>query len=174
MEANVREAIVERSEETRLSGLPVFELANPVSLAAVALLAVNDHLLKGADVIPGVLTGKISDFAGIFFFPLLLTALLDTLLFVVRRAGDAVHVTINADYRLRRWKLVTACVVTLIAFTSIQLWQPAANIYEQGMCELGFPSRVTMDPTDLIALVMLPLSYAFGLSVIRRKEGSGR
>jgi hypothetical protein len=174
MEANVREAIVRLSEATRLYGLPVCELANPVSLAAVALLAVNDHLLKGAGIIPGALTGKISDFAGIFFFPLLLTALVDTLLFVVVTAGEAIHVTIGVDYRLKRWKLIAACVVTLIAFSSIQLWQPAANIYAQGMCELGFPSRVTMDPTDLIALIMLPLSYAFGLSVIRREEGSGR
>ena len=138
------------------------------------MLAVNDHLLKGADVLPSILTGKISDFAGIFFFPLLLTALLDTLLFVVHRVGDAIHVDIGVDDKLKRWKLIAACVVTLLAFSSIQLWQPAASIYAQGMCGLGFPSRVTMDPTDLIALIMLPLSYAFGLSVMRREEGSGR
>src|SRR5690242_20127817 len=50
-------------------------LLHPLPLAAVAVLAINDHLLKGAGVLPGWLTGKLSDIAGLFFFPLLLTAL---------------------------------------------------------------------------------------------------
>jgi len=48
-------------------------LGHPLSLASVALLVANDHLLKRA--YPSVLTGKLSDFAGLFFFPFLLTAL---------------------------------------------------------------------------------------------------
>jgi hypothetical protein len=46
-------------------------LAWPV-LLAVALTAFNDHVLK--DLHPGFVTGKISDFAGLFFFPFLLTS----------------------------------------------------------------------------------------------------
>jgi hypothetical protein len=49
-------------------------LCHPVPLLAVLLLAVNDHLLKGSGVLPGTVTGKLSDFAGLFFFPLLLAA----------------------------------------------------------------------------------------------------
>jgi len=48
-------------------------LGHPLSLASVAFLVANDHLLKRA--YPSVLTGKLSDFAGLFFFPFLLTAL---------------------------------------------------------------------------------------------------
>ncbi len=44
----------------------------PVALA-IAVTAINDHVLKAAW--PGVVTGKISDFSGLFFFPFLITAL---------------------------------------------------------------------------------------------------
>ncbi|MCP4580716.1 MAG: hypothetical protein GY839_03815 [candidate division Zixibacteria bacterium] len=39
-------------------------LFNPIFLLALALLLLNDHLLKAA--YPGWLTGKLSDFAGLF------------------------------------------------------------------------------------------------------------
>jgi hypothetical protein len=45
-------------------------LASPVFVIAVALLAVNDHVLK--EHYPGVLTGKLSDFAGVFVVAVLL------------------------------------------------------------------------------------------------------
>lgn len=47
-------------------------LAWPV-LAAIVLTALNDHLFKA--LWPGPLTWKISDFAGLFFFPFLVTAI---------------------------------------------------------------------------------------------------
>lgn len=47
-------------------------LAHPLSLLAVGLLLLNDHLLK--HIAPSVLTGKLSDFAGLFFFPFLAAA----------------------------------------------------------------------------------------------------
>ncbi len=45
-------------------------LLHPVSLASMALLGLNDHVLKG--LFPGLITGKLSDFAGLVFFPLVL------------------------------------------------------------------------------------------------------
>ena len=51
------------------------EFARPVPLAAAGVLALNDHVLKGAGVLPAWVTGKLSDFAGLFFFPVLLFAL---------------------------------------------------------------------------------------------------
>ncbi|MFT5682697.1 MAG: hypothetical protein ACI8RZ_003621, partial [Myxococcota bacterium] len=48
-------------------------LLHPVTLTAMALLAVNDHWAKYA--LTGVVTGKLSDFAGLVFFPLLLELL---------------------------------------------------------------------------------------------------
>ena len=43
-------------------------LATPIAIFAIALLVVNDHVLKLA--CPGLVTGKLSDFAGLMFFPL--------------------------------------------------------------------------------------------------------
>src|SRR5438045_2459919 len=45
-------------------------LLEPTPLAAIALLLLNDHALKARW--PGVVTGKLSDAAGLVFFPLLL------------------------------------------------------------------------------------------------------
>ena len=58
-------------------------LSDPRFAAAVAVLAVNDHLLKG--VAPGWLSGKVSDVAGVFVVAVLAA--------VVVRAGPAVVVT---------------------------------------------------------------------------------
>ena len=43
------------------------------SVTSIALLGINDHYLK--DVYPSWLTGKLSDFAGMVFFPLLVELL---------------------------------------------------------------------------------------------------
>lgn len=47
-------------------------MLHPVVVGAVLVLLMNDHILK--DRWPGVLTGKLSDVAGLVFFPLLLVA----------------------------------------------------------------------------------------------------
>ena len=39
-------------------------LLHPLWVAALVLLVVNDHLLKGAGLVPGVVTGKLSDTQG--------------------------------------------------------------------------------------------------------------
>ena len=49
-------------------------LSHPVTIAAVALLLMNDHVLKSAW--RSSATGKLSDVAGLVFFPLLLGALI--------------------------------------------------------------------------------------------------
>jgi len=48
-------------------------LLHPVTLASMVVLALNDHWWKAAW--PGAVTGKISDFAGLVFFPVMLAAL---------------------------------------------------------------------------------------------------
>src|SRR3954462_10594003 len=48
-------------------------LLNPVFIIGLLLLTLNDHWLKMR--YPGVLTGKLSDFAGMLIFPLFLAFL---------------------------------------------------------------------------------------------------
>ena len=55
---------------------PARALLTPTWVAALALLVANDHWLKGSGMLPGVVTGKLSDFAGMIVAPVLLAALL--------------------------------------------------------------------------------------------------
>lgn len=117
---------------------PAHALLTPTWLGALALLIANDHWLKGAGLIPEVLTGKLSDFAGMLVAPVLLAALLGVR---TRRALLACH-------------LATAAV-----FTGIQLSPAFAGVWSAFMGVFGHPWVITCDPTDLIALPMLALSW---------------
>lgn len=145
------------------SALPLGEFLHPAPLAALAVLAVNDHVLKGSGWLPGWLTGKLSDFAGLLFFPLLVTAAGDTV------AWAAARVTrLRLDFSLRRWKLALAIVVTGAAFAGLELSDAWGRFYVDTLGRLGFPSQTTRDPTDLAALVMLWPAWRRGVAEIRR------
>jgi hypothetical protein len=123
---------------TRRRALAFFR--HPAAWAAVALLLVNDHVLKAAA--PSWLTGKLSDFAGLFFFPALLAALL-------------------ALAWPRRWRVET---IGPAAFGLTALWfaamktVPAVNDLTAtlvGAVLVGAPVVIVRDPTDLVALIVL-------------------
>jgi hypothetical protein len=141
------------------SGLPINELLAPLPLVALALLGVNDWILKPSAA-PEWLTGKLSDFAGLFAFPLVATAAFDLLLLA---AGAG-----RIDYTLRRWKLAVAIGLELIGFTILKLW-PAGSDALVRVMRLAFPrTEVMMDATDLIAFVVLPATWWYGRRVIAR------
>ena len=113
-------------------------LRHPITLLSIALLLVNDHILKV--VSPSWLTGKLSDFAGLFFFPFLLAILLGLLF---RRASQK---TIG-------W---LAFGITAIWFTLIKTTGWGNTLTEELVSRLlGVPVQIVLDPTDLIALVVL-------------------
>ncbi len=113
-------------------------LLHPMWLGALALLALNDHVLKGSGLLPGVVTGKLSDFVGLLIAPLLFAALLG----VRGRLGwIAAHVSVG------------------IVFAGIQLSVAFADLWSAAMGLVGFPWVVTSDPTDLVALPMLAVSF---------------
>jgi len=94
-------------------------LLHPVPLGAIVLLVVNDHVLKARG--PGFVTGKLSDVAGLVFFPLFLDALPGL------RDADPTR-------RLR------GCVaVTVVVFTAVKTWAPATTLYEVGLGLLQWP-----------------------------------
>ncbi|MBL9036956.1 MAG: hypothetical protein JNG84_00445, partial [Archangium sp.] len=101
----------------------------PLPLFAVALLAINDHLLKGSGLVPALVTGKLSDFAGLFFFPLFLAGLVSWLW-----APPA---------RLERALVAGCAVLTVFAFAAIKLWAPADDLYERVLGALRGVSRVS-------------------------------
>lgn len=114
-------------------------LAHPLCLAAVALLLLNDHLLK--PLWPGWLTGKLSDVAGLAFAPLLVA--LPLALLPTARRGD-------------RWLLWPAIAATGLWFAA------AKTLPEVHAASLALLSTLTngpftfqRDPTDLLALPAL-------------------
>lgn len=127
-------------------------LAHPFSLTAIAVLVVNDHVLKAAW--PGFVTGKLSDVAGLVFFPLLWVALLEPLVGAIRD----------------RRSVAIAASLTAVAFALVKTWPPANFAYavlggvlqwpavatQAWLAGLPLPSRFEVacvrDPSDLLAL----------------------
>lgn len=127
------------------------DLCHPLPLAAVGVLAVNDHLLKGSGLLPGWLTGKLSDFAGLFFFPLLLAAM----------ARGAARLAGRGDLANRRALAAATGTSTAVVFTLLKLSAPF-NAWVTGVWGVN-----SMDVTDLLALPMIPLSALFMLRARR-------
>jgi hypothetical protein len=133
-------------------------LVRPCVLVAIALLVVNDHVLKSAA--PNVVTGKLSDFAGLAFFPLLLAAAAEML-------------GVRGGMRT----IVIATIATGVVFASIKLSVAAGDVYRVGLAAMQWPLRavaaiiagaplpglsqvsLVRDPTDLVALVALVMPW---------------
>ena len=133
---------------------PSRALLHPLWLGSLAVLVLNDHVLKGSGLLPGVVTGKLSDFAGLVVAPALLAALVG-----VRG--------------LRGWLLAHAAVG--LVFSAIKLSASAAALWSAVMAAVGFPWVITLDSTDLFALPALALSaWAFLASMQRPAAHSAR
>jgi hypothetical protein len=122
-------------------------ILHPVPMSAAALMAVNDHVLKHAGVLPGWFTGKLSDVLGLFFFPMLLVSLARAL-GVERRDGRVA---------------VAMAAATGIVFTWINV-SPGPSEWLAPWC------HVTPDLTDLLTLPMLGVSVWW----MRRVGGAPR
>jgi hypothetical protein len=122
---------------------------NPLPALAMITMAINDHWGKYA--YPGLLTGKISDFAGMFYFPLLLCALYCLL----RNLFSEVRTYINA-------KMMMVCsLVSIALMLTVKLSSSADRMIEAAFAQFLFPIQLTADPTDLLSFAMIPLSYFY-------------
>ncbi|MBN2352678.1 MAG: hypothetical protein JXD23_08940 [Spirochaetales bacterium] len=115
---------------------------SPLTLGAIGLMFLNDQLLKWVHILPGFLTGKLSDVAFLFFAPIVLAYLL--------RAGS-------------RFRLFIAFVLPAVLFTAVNCLPELSRILAGGL-SLFIPSRLWCDPLDLIALPVMPFSLAFILT----------
>ncbi len=115
-------------------------LLHPLFIISLMLLIINDHYLKAN--YPSMLTGKISDFAGLFVFAIFIFAIGYS--FFSRRFNLIyLHITIALFFIL--WKLAPVEIL-LNSISKIT--------------SLPMPTRVK-DPTDLVALSILIISYMF-------------
>jgi hypothetical protein len=167
-----RSSNVENVRGVRPLATPGDVLLHPLAAGAVMLLVVNDHILKLA--FPGFVTGKVSDFAGLLFFPLLLAAAWEV--------GSAI---------LHRWTgptwfpPVLATSATGLAFVLVKtttggsslfstmlgstqwLGALAASAFVAGPTPVLRPVVPVRDPTDLIALISLVAALLIGLRRVR-------
>ncbi len=115
-------------------------VAHPVWIFALALLLLNDHLLKGAGVLPGWVTGKLSDLAGLFVAPALLAVLFRA---STRRGVGLAH------------------VATGVGFAALELSRDLTAAADAVYRAAGYRWQSWSDPTDLFALFVLPAAYLF-------------
>jgi hypothetical protein len=133
---------------TRLRALrPERAFLHPLWLASLALLLLNDRLLKGSGILPSALTGKLSDLCGMVVAPAVLAAVL-----AVRTRGG----------------LVLAHAAVGIVFAAIKISPFAASLLETTMTSLGWSWRIWVDPTDLVALPVLALGYRTLLPIMEQ------
>ena len=125
------------------------------------VLGVNDWILKGSEA-PEWLTGKLSDFAGLFAFPVVATAAFDLVLFAAARLG------LLTDFTLRRWKLASIIGLTAVVFAAMKLSPAVADWMAAASSAVVGRSSVMADPTDLVALVVLAGTWWHGRRVIAR------
>lgn len=140
-------------------------LLHPVPLVAIALLVLNDHLFK--EMFHNGVTGKLSDFAGMAFFPLVLQGLFEGALSVLRR-----------PWRPSRRVLISCAVATAVFFSGVQLAPPITEFYRWSLGLLQWPVvalnagswvpvrpvQVWPDPTDLISVPAVGLAVWAGWS----------
>ena len=141
--------------------LPIGEAMHPLTLAAVAVLVINDWVLKPRYG-PSVITGKLSDVAGLVFAPVVLSAALGLALFIVAKLGAPVHP------RLTERRLVACIVATGAGFAAVKLSATAASWFVALVSALGRPAEVSLDRTDLLCLPALAIALWIGRDEIKR------
>ena len=156
-------ASLHASVPARPDRVPGDVLLHPLALGAIAVLLVNDHVLKQR--VPGLITGKASDVAGLLFFPLLALAIVEGARKVAR--ASAWQLSTNA--------LAVLVVVTAVVFTAVKVSPGVADVYSNALGLFAWPVRalvfgasspqpvrVRADVTDLVALPVLFAAWFIG------------
>jgi hypothetical protein len=122
---------------------PLDALRSPFWWLALGVLLVNDHGLKGAGILPPLITGKLSDFAGMIVAPPLFAVL-----FGVRR--------------LCGW---IGCLTSVgLGFSLIKLFPAVASATGVWAAAASVPFYVRSDPYDLVALPLLVVTFRLATS----------
>jgi hypothetical protein len=136
-------------------------LLNPVVVVALVTLVANDHVGKALahHTAWSVVTGKLSDVAGLLFLPVLVLSGCEVLAALRGRFGGP-----SVSFA------VIVAVGVALAFGVMKTWEPAAEVYRHGLGLVQWPARAllallvsspppgpspvqhVMDETDLIAL----------------------
>lgn len=159
---------------TRVS-VPGAQLLHPAVVMALAVLVWNDHWLKRTH--PGIISGKLSDFAAALLVPLVVQASIELSVGWLSRRPPTVRVSNRA--------LMAGVLAALVILALPEIWGPADTAYRMAGGALHYPlgcvwawlrssplpsfqpAAATPDVTDLVALPMAGLAYFLG----RRSDG---
>ncbi len=151
--------------------IPADAFLQPLALAALVLLMLNDHVLK--DLAPGPLTGKLSDLVGLVVLPLL-----------VLGAWELAMATLGRWHGPTCTALIVAIALAGGAFTAIKMSGDGAEAYRVAMGLARWPIdaliavaggaqppetgrvRLVQDLSDMICLPALLLAWRVGRSRI--------
>lgn len=117
-------------------------LTHPIIISALFLTAINDHYLK--DQFHNFLTGKISDFSGLFYFPLLLYGLSEFI-----KSPQQVHNTLSIK------KVISLIFITDFLFIVAKFTDMRLVLIQ------FFNLKIVEDYSDLTALSVNVLTFAF-------------
>jgi hypothetical protein len=152
-------------------------LLHPLALASLLVLVVNDHVLK--PMLPGLVTGKLSDVAGLLLAPLVVVAAIELGSAAVgrrsspdRRGLIAICVLVAAGFAVV--KTTTAGAVALGSLLGAGQW--LGGMLTSPL--LGMPpppavADVVVDPTDLVALGCVLVALAVSLRRRRLLTAAG-
>lgn len=116
-------------------------LSHPVTVLALVVMVVNDHVLKAA--YPGLVTGKLSDLAGLVLAPPLL----------------AVVVTLLVPRLSARAAAVIGVAGVGIGFVIVKSTAAGAAAASAVCSAVAVPSLIRADATDLLTLPGLALAW---------------
>lgn len=127
---------------------------DPIVFLTIILTAFNDHLLKQS-TFGGVMTGKISDFAGVFFWPYLVL--------------DLVNLIVpNFHHSKSRFLWISASGYGLLALLKISAVFRAylTNLYQFW----GLKISITDDLTDLLSMISIPIAYIYYCQLVKKEK----
>lgn len=140
--------------------LPGQEFLDPVPIAGLLLMILNDAFLR--PTWPSWWTGKLSDFGILMLFPFLVTATSSLALAVFARLRRSSPPGAPSTSRF-----FAALALSALGLTAVNTSTTLRDLYVELLYAVDlfdhFPVfRYTLDPTDLIALAILPLVGWYG------------
>jgi hypothetical protein len=155
----VRSDAEDPARERRLFDVPGAALLGIWPFIAAAALAFNVFYLRRHH--RGFISGKLSDVAINFLLPIFLVSAAEWLLALLRLVGARV------EPRVGLRGIWIACLASALYFTLLKAWPPFTAVHRALLTHLdallggGRSFRNLADPTDLVALVTVPLSALY-------------
>lgn len=126
-------------------------LINPIPGLVILLMTLNDHYFKYQ--FAGLITGKLSDFCGMFYFPLFLCAGFTLI------ANLAFSEPNGQKFYINKQMMFMAIGASLLLMVLVKLSSEFNHFFVFVLNLFGFQNQIIKDPTDLISFTILPFSY---------------